>query len=310
MKPGPSAVAQIILSELPIDAPPEALETVITRVIAGRPEWQCAPEDKAALWTPSVKLKLEKHWDLSIKLGRQPRFSFNTVSDYKIQGGCFIEPLDPPEVKEQKRRRLRWKDYYDCLQAVSPEMFERMCAYVLRLLGVPTPVLTPYRADQGIDFFGRISVADLTGHGPLFPVFETDLVVWLVGQAKHYRDSKVSTPDVRALAGSVFLGRARAFPKEGVLPQLNIRTCDPVIMLFFTTGQISTDGWELCRRAGIVPMDGERLAAFLADKQVGLIGDGEMRQFSRSALAEALGVQAEELGSDRLFFPNRPVGRK
>jgi hypothetical protein len=297
MKPGPSTVAEIILSELPLDAPPEALEDVITRTVVDHPEWQYVPGEKAALWAPKVKSYLSDHWKRSMEQGKQPRFSFNSVSDYKIQGGCFIEPCDSPEIKEQKRRRLRWRDYYDCLRGLDPEVFEKVCACILRLLGVADPVLTAYRADQGIDFFGRMSIGDLTGHGALFPVFETDLIFWLVGQAKHYRDSKISTPDLRALAGSVFLGRARAFPGEGSLPQLNIRACDPVIMLFFATGEISSNGWALCRRAGIVAMDGEMLAAFLADKQVGVTGVADTQRFSPMVFAEWLGVNPAALGN-------------
>ncbi len=239
------------------------------------PEWGFVPEEKAALLAPKVLNRLEKHWKESMEAGKQPRFAFNSVSDYKIQGGCFVEPCDTPEVKEQKLRRIRWKDYYDFLRNLTPYHFELVCSRILGLIGVPNPILTPYRRDQWIDFFGRMSVADLTGHGALFPVFERDIILWLIGQAKHYPDSRISTPDIRALAGSAFLGRVRAFPKEGELPYLNVRACDPIIMLFFTTGQISSDGWALCRRAGIAAMDGEMLAAFLADKQVGLEGEGE-----------------------------------
>ncbi|MBU4232416.1 MAG: restriction endonuclease [Proteobacteria bacterium] len=253
------------------------------------------PEEKAALWAPKVQNRLAKHWKKSIEEGKQPRFGFNSVSDYKIQGGCFVEPCDTPEVKEQKRRRLRWRNYYDFLRDLTPELFEKVCSRLLGLLGVPKPVLTPYRGDQGIDFFGRMSIGDLTGHGALFPVFETDLVLWLLGQAKHYPDSKISTPDIRALAGSAFLGRVRAFPRDGDLPQLKIRACDPIIMLFFTTGQISSDGWSLCRRAGIAAMDGEMVAAFLADKQVGVEGEGELQKFSLEGFAEWLGVNLNTL---------------
>ena len=295
MRPGPSAVVEVILSELPLDAPPEALEDVISRIVAEHPEWGYTPEEKAGVWAPKVRQQLSRHWDQSIEYGKQPHFSFNSVSDYKIQGGCFVEPCDSLEVKEQKRRRIRWGDYYGCLRALRPEVFEKVCASLLGLLGVPNPVLTQYRADQGIDFFGRMSMGDVTGHGPLFPVFETDLVFWLVGQAKHYPDSKISTPDIRALAGSVFLGRSRAFPKEGSLPELSIRACDPVIMLFFTTGRISSDGWTLCRRAGIVAMDGEMLAAFLADKKVGVITEGATERFSLPAFAEWLGLSPSAL---------------
>jgi len=288
MRPGPSTVAEVILCNLPLDAPPEALEDVIFRIVVEHPEWGYTPEEKACEWAPKVKRQLSEHWNQSIEQGKQPRFSFNSVSDYKIQGGCFLEPCDSPEVKEQKRRRLHGRDYYDCLRGLRPEVFENVCTRLLGLIGVPNPVMTPYRADQGIDFFGRMSMADITGHGALFPVFETNLIFWLVGQAKHYPDSKISTPDLRALAGSVFLGRFRAFPREGSLPQLSIRACDPVIMLFMTTGQISSDGWTLCRRAGIVAMDGEMLAAFLADKQVGVVVEGETQRFSSRAFAEWL----------------------
>lgn len=295
MKPGPSAVAEIILSDLPLDAPPEPLEDVIERIVAKHPEWGVEAEEKAALWASNVQKRLEKHWKESLAAGKQPRFAFNSVSDYKIQGGCFVEPCDTPEVQEQKRRRIRWRDYYDFLRLLTPDHFELVCTRILGLIGVPKPFLTPYRKDQGIDFFGMMSIADLTGHGALFPVFESDLILWLLGQAKHYPDAKISTPDIRALAGSAFLGRVRAFPKEGELPHLTVRACDPIIMLFFTTGQISADGWALCRRAGIVAMDGEMLAAFLADKQVGLEGEGELRRFSLEVFSKWLEVDLTAL---------------
>ena len=295
MKPGPSKVAEIILAELPLDTPPETLEDVISGIVARHSEWGYVPEETAVLWAPKVKKRLAEHWKQSIAQGKQPRFAFNSVSDYKIQGGCFAEPCDDLEVKEQKRRRLRWRNYYDCLRGLTPDLFEMVCVRLLGLLGVPSPVLTPYRGDQGIDFFGKMSIGDLTGHGARFPVFESSLVFWLVGQAKHYPDSKISTPDLRTLAGSAFLGRARAFPKEGVLPQLHIRACDPIIMLFFTTGQISSGGWSLCRKAGIVAMDGEMVAAFLADKQVGVEEGGVQQRFSCKAFAEWLEVNLDAI---------------
>jgi hypothetical protein len=297
MKLGPLTVAEIILTDLPLDAPPEPLNAVIERIVSKYPESGGVPVEKAALWAPKVQVRLEKHWNESIEAGKQPRFAFNSVSDYKIQGGCFVEPCDTPEVKDQKRRRLRWRDYYDFLRNLTPDHFELVCSRILGLIGVPKPVLTPYRKDQGIDFFGRMSIADLTGHGALFPVFERDLILWLVGQAKHYPDSRISTPDIRALAGSAFLSRVRAFPKDGELPHLNVRACDPMVMLFFTTGQISSDGWALCRRAGIAAMDGERVAAFLADKQVGLEGEGELQKFSLEAFAVWLEVDLSTLNN-------------
>jgi hypothetical protein len=269
MKIGPAKIADIIATDITLEAPPVPIEDIIRNIIKRHPEWEVVAEEKADLWSEEISKRLAHSSESLIGAGKQPRFSFNSVSEYMIQGSCFVEPRDSPEVKQQKLRRRSSIAYYGFLEKLTPQNFEKACVGILGLLGVPDPVLTPYRADQGIDFFGRVSFGDITGHGPFFPVFESDMIVWLVGQAKHYRDSKVSTPDLRELVGSVSLGRFRAFAKDSLLHSLNIRPCDPVIMLFFTTGEISADGWALCRKTGIVAMDGEMLSAFLSDKQVG-----------------------------------------
>jgi Restriction endonuclease len=266
MMAGPAAIAEIISSSFGLDAPPEPLDEVVLRIIREHPEWGGVPEDKASLYLPKVQQILLKNWNTTMQEGKQPRFAFNSVSSYKIQGACFVEPRDTEEVKGQKRRRFYWVDYYEHLRTLNPESFEKLCARVLALLGVAQPHQTPYRKDQGIDFFGKMSVGDLTGHGPLYPIFESRLIFWLIGQAKHYLHSKVSTPDIRELVGSTLLGRSRTFPSEDILKNLEIRTCDPVIMLFFTTGQVSSDGWLLCRKAGIAA-DGWRDACVLPSGQ-------------------------------------------
>ena len=269
MRPGPQTIVEILLQELPLDAAPRPLDELVQDIIREHPDWNCDPFGaKAKKWSIDVEKLLRSHLDESLRQGRQPRFAFNSSSGYMIQGACFIEPCDSAEVKEQKRKRLHWQEYYAALRNLSPREFERLCSKVLSLLGVQNPRLTPYRADEGIDFYGQLSFSDLTGHGAAFPIFETRLVIWLVGQAKHYLHTKVATPDIRELVGSTTLGRARAFVKDDKYPDLRIRVCDPVVMLFFTTGQISADGWNLCNRAGVVAMDGEMLATFLADKGV------------------------------------------
>jgi hypothetical protein len=280
MKIGPAKIANIISTDITLEALPVPIEDVIRDIINRHPEWEVVAEEKADLWSEEISKRLGHFSDALIRAGKQPRFSFNSVSDYMIQGSCFVEPRDPSEVKEQKLRRLSSMAYYGFLENLTPQNFEKACAGILGLLGVPEPVLTPYRGDQGIDFFGRMSFGDITWHGPFFPIFESGMIFWLVGQAKHYRDSKVSTPDLRELVGSVTLGRSRAFAKDSLLRSLNIRPCDPVIMLFFTTGEISADGWALCRKAGIAAMDGEMLSSFLSDKQVGFENTGTTTEVS------------------------------
>ena len=79
---------------------------------------------------------------------------------------------------------------------------------------------------------------------------------------------------MRELVGSIELGRAKAFgsstsPFDG----LDIRVADPVFAVFITTGSISANGWSLLKRSGVVGLDGEMVAAFLADRGAGMDGD-------------------------------------
>ena len=140
MKPGPANITELILSELALDAPPEDLEDVIHRIITDHKEWKIVPEEKAALWAGDVKKRLSIHLNQCNTLSKQPHFSFNSSSDYKIQGACFIEPCDLDDVKEQKLRRLRWKEFYDYLRNVTPDVFELICTQILGLLSVPNPI--------------------------------------------------------------------------------------------------------------------------------------------------------------------------
>ena len=285
MKPGPRTVVEILLQDLLLDAAPRPLNDLVQSIIQDHPEWNYDPLEKARDWYPIVESLLRKHLEVSLQQGRQPRFAFNSSSNYMVQGACFVEPSDSTEVKEQKRKRFHWQEYYTALRELTPREFEILCSKVLGLLGVQNPRLTPYQGDEGIDFYGQLSIGDLIGHGATFPVFETRLVIWLVGQAKHYQDTRVATPDIRELVGAATLGRARAFAKGDRYPDLRIRVCDPVVMLFFTTGQISVNGWALCNYSGVAAMDGEMLAAFLADKGVAIQPAENERAFDPNLFA-------------------------
>ena len=113
--------------------------------------------------------------------------------------------------------------------------------------------------------------------------------VWLVGQAKHYDASQVSTKDIRELVGSVSLARTKTYAgSKDPLARLQMRSCDPVVYLFFTTGRISRDARDLLQKAGVVGMDGGQLAIFLADCGVGLDEEGHFcrEEFRRWAFQD------------------------
>jgi hypothetical protein len=45
---------------------------------------------------------------------------------------------------------------------------------------------------------------------------------------------------------------------------------DPVFAILITTGTFGANAWRLLQRSGVIGMDGEMLAAFLADRGAGL----------------------------------------
>ena len=291
MKPGPALIADTIWEELALDSRPLKLTRVIEQIILNRfPDLD--PFEKTSEWESAVRSRLLSYIRITEERGTQPQIAFNSSSTYMIQGACFIEGSDSNEIVEQKKRRLRWKDYYKTLRGLSPREFELLCREVLKLIGARDVRLTKETRDEGIDFYGRLSVADLIGPSSAFRFrpFESFLEIWLVGQAKHYRTVKVATPDLRELVGSVRLASVRAFADldPDKYPDLRIRVADPVFMLFFTTGRISIDGWQLVKKSGIVAMDGEMLAAFLADHDIAIIDEQGTRQFSKDAFFEWL----------------------
>jgi hypothetical protein len=103
------------------------------------------------------------------------------------------------------------------------------------------------------------------------PGFYGRLGIWMVGQAKHYKTVQSGTPDIRAIVGAVGLARGHAYSTpDDKYPELKILVCDPVFYLFFTSGTISRDGWRLLDTSGVVGMDGDMVAAFLADHGVAI----------------------------------------
>ncbi|MGW4206791.1 restriction endonuclease [Lentzea sp. NPDC004789] len=263
-----------IVAQIDIERAPCTIAEIIVETSIGG-GWfvdRSLAEDYASRMESSAERLLRQELDAWIRKGRAARFEFNSSSSYLIQGSSYIEPIDSPEIAEAKRRRVRFSEYESLLRAATPLEFEAICRGVLVEMGAVNAKLTKASGDQGIDFYGTLSLQGrLTQVYPLSNI-DRHLRVWLVGQAKHYQKTKVATPDLRELVGSVNLARAKVYADGGQsLDGLKINVCDPVFYLFFTTGEISRDGWTLIERSGIVGMDGSMLATFLADSGVAVV---------------------------------------
>lgn len=277
MKPGPSLISAKILNTIALDASPRSAVEIINEIILIE-KWcksDSEAREKAETWQKATLTRLRQELNALLEVGRPARFAFNSSSQYMIQGACFIEPKDSEELKDKKQRRSRFTEYYQAISTLSPHHFEVLCGKLIGLLGVEKPIVTRTSSDEGIDFYGKLSLESIFFPHDLSPTIQKQLSIWLVGQAKHYQSVQSGTPEIRDLAGAIALGRAGAFGSlESPLIELQIRVVDPVFALFITTGSLSGNAWRLLKRSGIIGMDGEMLAAFLADRGVGINSSG------------------------------------
>jgi hypothetical protein len=227
--------------------------------------------EAAERWTPQIVEILRQEESELARVGRFAPYTFNSSSPEHIQGSAFIEPRDSEELKTAKRNRAQFKSYENILKELTPREFEMLCAGVLDVLGVDAPILTPSSADEGIDFYGRLRLEKHIFPDKHLPGLQRQLIAWMIGQAKHYQSSLVSTPEIRDLVGAIHLAKSHTFGSgENKYNDLSVRACDPVIYLFFSTGRLSANSWTLLEKSGVVGMDGQMLAAFLADHQIGM----------------------------------------
>jgi hypothetical protein len=274
MRPGPASISKIITSIINLDAHPRPVVDLITDIILteGWEENQTMAIEKAENWEANVLKRLEYERNELLEIGHPPRYTFNSSSSYMIQGSCFIEPIDLPEVIESKTKRLRSDDYYNAILDISTIQFEQLCGRIIELLGVEKPVVTRRTSDEGIDFYGKLSLESIFYPRDLYPTIQKHLSIWLVGQAKQYIKLQPSTQEIRELVGSVMLARTNVFGSlNHPYRNLNIRVSDPIFTILISTSSFSANALRLLKRSGVIGMDGNMVAAFLADREVGLI---------------------------------------
>ncbi|SNC76964.1 Restriction endonuclease [Marinobacter sp. es.048] len=267
---GPKTITELIETTIELDHPPIKISEIVSQKIRDHfPGTYSEDEllEKSESLTQSVLKSLRERSDQLIEKGEPVRFDFNISSEYLIQGACFIQKGDTAEVIESKNRRLASDKYLGLLSELTPNDFEDLCGKVIGLLGVTKPVVTKRSADEGIDFYGQLSLESMFFPHDLSATIQKQLKIWLVGQAKHYQKVLSSTDAIRELVGSIELGKTKTYASSSDPHEnLRIKASDPVFSLFFTTGEISRNAKALMERAGVIWMDGKMLSAFIADR--------------------------------------------
>jgi hypothetical protein len=234
--------------------------------------WYASRDDAAeaaSRWEKAFILLLKAELNERVALGQFCCYAFNESDDSVIQGRAFISHSDDDRLRQEKLMLCQHVALIEAIRKVSPATFEKVCAGILLELGLQGKV-TQYVGDEGIDFYGQLSLEKYLGGATRFPNVERQLTVWVVGQAKQYAKNRVSTPNIRELVGAASLARARVFAgKQEKYPELQIRVCDPFFCFFITTGELSRDSWRLLKRSGVIGMDGPMVASLLARAGVG-----------------------------------------
>jgi hypothetical protein len=221
----------------------------------------------------------------SDKKGISPTLILVGTGSDTVAGFCHVLQSDPTHVSAAKQQRLHIRAILDALRALSFAEFERFGARILQEIGAKYSRITPHGGDQGIDFYGRLSVGQFHSLPSPFLKLAHDVVVSFAGQAKHYPNRSIGPDIVRELVGAVSLARTRTFSKPGLtmFEDLSLKPFSPLVTLLFTTGNISSGAIELAESSGIIARSGEQLAVFLADKGVGITQKGTELVFERSA---------------------------
>lgn len=194
-----------------------------------------------------------------------------TMADL-VAGACFILPSDNAGVAAAKMGRFHHAALLGRIRALTFAQFETFGKLILKELGALKPRVTPHAGDQGIDFFGDFSLGQLHDLPKPFLKLAHDVRLLFAGQAKHYPNTTIGPNIVRELIGSVSLARTKTFSTDGIdiFQELEIRPFSPVVAMLFTTGDISSGAYRLAESAGIVAKSGDQLAAFLADRGIGM----------------------------------------
>lgn len=271
----PSDIVLLLHEKIEFDEPPASIAEVAVKVMMASEHAFLLSDAQALVEThqTAIERRLQSLWNKHTERGQPLRLTlFQTPSgDTLVRGVCYIFPTDSENEVDAKNRRKLSLQIAESLNAMTdPFEFERLCSRILGLLGVVSPIVTKAARDEGVDFFGKLNPVAEKYIFDVTPTVQKSLDIWLVGQAKHYPKGKAGTPDLRHLFGSVSLARANAFATNSYTSKtLSIRIADPVFYLFFTTGELSTDAWNLVGKTGIVAMDGSMLSAFLADRGLG-----------------------------------------
>ena len=184
----------------------------------------------------------------------------NSLCNYNKDYG-FIELLEPDTLNYSIDVAFlnRYRSLNRFLSSdITDTEFESLCAYYVGLLGCHNFRVTRKSSDQGLDFYGTISIdRDAT----FAPISEQS---FMIGQAKLYT-SKVGTPEIREFVGSIELLKGKIFSSETYRYRFarELKYYSLINPIFISSSSFSKDAKSLCNQTGIRMVDVVQLIMLL-----------------------------------------------
>jgi hypothetical protein len=202
-----------------------------------------------------------------------------------VHGSSFVFADDTDQIRKSKINRVQANKIYQCIRSLNFSQFELFGKCVLGELGCSKARVTPHAGDQGIDFYGELSVGSLLAADQAILKLMHETKVILVGQAKHYPNAAIGPNVVRELVGALSLSRTYTYSNDqlDLLNGVELRPFSPVLALLFSTGAFTKGARNLAGRAGLIAFSGWQLAVFLADRGIGLVETAGSVAFDQSA---------------------------
>ena len=242
-----------------------------------------APECQDTEIADDVLEPKQKDRYMSALLGKQKqaiqegRFCpYDFAPDGSIIGYCFPRRRDSALMAMRRRVAPYIPPALAVLRRLNPDQFEKFGRRLLHLLKAEEAHVTSHSRDEGVDFFGWLSIPETLIMAADLPTFRSEFRVFVIGQAKRYDQSTPIGPEyVRELVGATALFRHdQLSPWQSRYQVPSIRLMSPILPLIITTGKVSTEAKNLAQKSGVVTKDGAQLVEFLCLEGVGLSDNG------------------------------------
>jgi hypothetical protein len=281
----PKALVNAIEKLLGVIGQPKQLRDVIEQILLslGSDPARAAEESEAA-WKHASK-EIRRRMDVAEANGEVCIVHVRGDRGEVVFGSSFIFGDDAEQIRSAKENRVFVSGILNAIRSIEYSQFEVFGRCVLKELGCSPAKITPHAGDQGIDFYGQLSLGNLLGADTAILKLMHETKVILVGQAKHYPNSSIGPGTVRELVGALSLARTYTFSKDGIdlLSEVQLRPFSPVLALLFSTGDFTSGARHLAKRAGLIIFSGHQLAVFLADRGVGIARDDGQPRFCEEA---------------------------